>query len=262
MSDFVDDDDIANAPVDDIEAFVHYARRASDKFNDRTEQWEGNQDYSEDLNDARIALHSYILGIAHAYDVAEFAKMGGLNANAYGRNEWRSFKAQYDFLMTKLMHDRARATRADGFLLTETAKEGIRTHIAGLRKYITEGQLPEKTKKKLLAKVDEFETALHKRQMSMTVVYAFAGFVMGSLADATTIADSTVVHKLLNNVFHVASAEVAKTEEVARLIAPKSPLQITHDKPGPSPARTQPKPPLARGPRESFSADLDDEIPF
>lgn len=262
MSDFVDEDDLANAPADDLEAFIHFARRAADKFSQHTQGLRGDNDDWEFLNEARMAFHNYILAIGETYDMAAFPDSCIKGTGNYGQADWREFKSQFDFRMTKLIHRKARAIRPDGFLLTEAAKEGIRTHIAGLRKYITEGQLPEKTKKKLLAKVDEFEAALHKRQMSMTVVYAFIGFITGNFADVTTIADSTVVHKLLGNVFHVASSEVAKTEEVTALMAPKPPLQITHQKPGPSPARTQPKPPLATGPRESFSADLDDEIPF
>lgn len=263
LSDFVDDEDIASAPSDDGEAFLHYARRASDKFNRQTQslRTDNNEDW-EVLNEARMAFHNYIMAIADTYNMSPFPDSTALENGDYGNVDWRTFKSVFDYRMTKLVHAKARATNSDGFLLTEAAKAGIRTHLSGLRKYVTESDLPEKTKKKLLDKVDEFEAALHKRQMSMTVVYAFAGFIIGNLADATTILDSNIVHKLLNNVFHVASEEVAKTEEVAKLIAPVTPLQIAHDRPSKAPSRAQPKPPTTTGPRESFSSDLDDEIPF
>lgn len=265
LSDFVDDDDIASAPSDDAEAFIHYARRADDKFNQRTRNLRGdNNDDWEVLNDARMAFHNYIMAIADTYNVASFPDSTALENGDYGHADWRAFKSVFDYRMTKLVHTKARATNTDGFLLTEVAKEGIRTHLSGLRKYITESDLPEKTKKKLLDKVDEFETALHKRKMNMTAVYAFAGFIIGNLADVTTIADSTVVHKLLNSVFHVANEEVVKTEEVTKLMAPKTPLMISGPSPAPNSSPIPPKQSRAQpqGPRESFSSDLDDEIPF
>lgn len=261
LSDFVDDEDIANAPSDDAEAFIYYARRADDKFNDRTRNLRGdnNEDW-EVLNEARMAFHNYIMAIADTYDISPFPDSTALENGDYGHADWRAFKSSFDYRMTKLVHAKARATNTDGFLLTEAAKEGMRRHLAGLRKYVTETELPEKTKTKLLAKLDEFEAALHKRQMSMNAVYLFAGAILGNLSNIATVADSAAVHKLLNSVLNVAHEEVSKTEEVTKLMAPKPPLQLTHEKPAAS--RAQPKSPVVAVPRESFSADLEDEIPF
>ena len=254
ITEFFDDEDIEGAPADDTGTFVYYARLAGDKLNERVE---GLRDIQEDwtfLNEARLAFHNYILAIGDTYNVAPFNEPTHIEVENYANKEWRAFKNVFDRRMATLIHTKMRASRSDGFLLTENAKKGIRTQLSGLRKYIAESDLPDKTKKKLLAKVDEFETALHGRTMNMAVVHAFAGGIMAYLANAATIADSAGVHKLLNGVFHVAEEAAEATQEIVALMASKPPLQITGPKPS---ARTQPA-----GPRESFSADLDDEIPF
>lgn len=261
MSDFVEYDDFDSAPADDTEAFAHFARRASRKFGDRIANLTDTQEDWAELNEARIGFHNYILAIAHEYEVPPFSEVTHVDYENYANKEWRAFKTQFDFRMATLLHSKARASRSSGFLLTENTKEGIRDHLAGLRKYIIESDLPEGKRKKLLTEVDKFETALHGKRMNMTVVYAFAGFILGNLSDVTTIADSSIAHRLLNNLFATTSEAAAKTEEIVTLMAPKPPLQITGP---PAASRAQPKmsPIPDRGPRESFSADLDDEIPF
>ena len=264
-SDFVDQDDIESAPAEDTDAFTHYAVRASEKFSSRIANYRGDQEDWENLNEARFGFHNYILAIGSIYGVSPFDDVPFIDFENYANKEWRAFKSQYDRRMATLIHSKARASRSDGFLLTETTKEGIRTHLAGLRKYINESQLPVKDKKKLLGKVDEFEKSLAGRRMNMNAVYLFAGFMLSHAADLTTVIDSDIVHKLVGGVVAVANEATARTEEVVALMAPKTPLQITGPKPASvAPSRAQPmmSPIPERGPRESFSADLDDEIPF
>lgn len=267
MADFVDDEDIAGAPSDDAEAFAYYARIANEKFSKRVAGLGTDEDDWSFLHEARFSFQTYIYAIGSIYGVYPFDEAPVANIDDYGQREWRSFKAAFDRKAATLFHSRARAIQADGFLLTENAKDGIRKHLSGLRKYITESQLPEKTKKKLLDKVAEFDSALNGRQMNMAFVYGFAGFIFANLADATTIADSNIVHKLMNSVFSAAAEARAATEEFVTLSAPKAPLRIggpsANAKPSSS-GRAVPKQSRMpeSGPRETFSADLDDEIPF
>jgi hypothetical protein len=97
----------------------------------------------------------------------------------------------------------------------------------------------------------------------MNAVYLFAGVILSATANMTTIIDSDFVGGLMGRIVTVAEDATAKTEEIMSLVAPKPQLQI-EGPPPPVPAPSQPKmwrgPPT--GPRESFSADLDDEIPF
>ena len=223
MSEFVDADDTASAPADDTEAFVHYAARAGVKFARKSQNLRGDQDDWDELNHLRFRFHSYILVIGDIYNVVPFSDDIEPDVEDYGEKEWRRFNATFDRRMAKLVHRKAREARSDSFLLTEVAKKGLRTHLSGLRKYINESEFPDATKKKLLAKVDEFEAALHERRMSMNFVYGFIGVVVGTIglvADASTIGDSSIVGKLMKGMAEAAVEAKAETETILALVAP------------------------------------------
>jgi hypothetical protein len=252
ISDFVDAKDFQNAPSEDVDAFRYFALSANEKFREQTGQLRDIDEDWEALNAARVGFHNYIMAIGCTYDVAPFNDPQNVPPAQYANPEWLTFKGMLDYRLAMLMHARAKAERTAGFLLTVAAKKGFRTHLAGLRKYIDESDLPPKKKKELLAKVAEFEAALEGRRMNMTAVWLFAGFLLGNLADFAQIADSDIFRSLVTGVVKVANEAKEASDEMLTLAAPTAPLRIA----GPTPVQSSPA-------REAFTADLDDdEISF
>ncbi|MBO9709586.1 MAG: hypothetical protein J7521_15380 [Caulobacter sp.] len=254
---FVSAEDLAQAPEDPTSAFAYYIGIAQRRLKESLRQYDGDQDGWRGVQDEKFAFHNYIIGVAKAYGVDPFRAMEVPDPETYDHKAIRRFEADLAHFMTQLIHGNAIRERRDSVAIPETLKDKLRSHVNALQTAIDNNDsLTESKKAALHAKLREFLEALDTNRVPL---WKLASILIGAMsigANALQFMESPAVQKLVNTMW-TTLAEAKAASDDQRHLPPFDPPQILLPPRRPREERKQPT-----SPRESFSADLDDEIPF
>ena len=248
--DFLTQDEIDDAPEDGALAFTHLVRIAQQRLFEATR----GMDYDENreaLEDARHGFMNTVVGLGRSYGIEPFASMEVPRYEDFNYNIHRQFKADLDHYMTQLVIGNAIRGRRDSIRLAPEAKDRIRTHLHHIKDHIDKAEMSDAKRAVLHAKLAEFEAALAKDRLNIMAVGRMVLEILSVSCNILALQDSATFRKLLSNVMvTVASAKAADDEN--RKLPPFDP----------PPVMLPPRAPEMRQPQETFTADLDDEIPF
>jgi hypothetical protein len=253
LFDFITQDELDDLPEDPQLAFVEFARIAQRRLSDYHRDLQPHDDSEwEMLNEARYGFMNVVVAAAKRYGVEPFTSLDLPTIANFGSNEYRQFKADVDHYVTQLVVGNAIRGKRDSVLVPTQVKDRIRAHIHALRDAVEKADLTDAKRSVLLDRLEAFEKELEKRRLSLlevTRIMVTVAAVPGSLW-----ASGELVAKLTHNVFQAVAEAKAAEDEARQVHAPEPMKAIT--------AARKPTPTRARGPTETFTADIDDEIPF
>lgn len=251
--DFLTQDELDDAPEDRATAFTYLVRIAQQRLNQATrgEDYDQNR---EEIDDARHGFMNVVVGLGRSYEIEPFASMDVPRYDNFSWNEHRQFKADLDHYMAQLVIGNSIRGRRESIILAPEAKSRIRTYLHHIKDCIDNADVPDAKRTTLHAKLAEFEAALEKNRLNILATGRVVLEILSVSANVLALADSATLQKLLSNVM-VTVAEAKATDDDNRRLPPFDPPPVMLP-----PRREEPKP--KSGPREDFSADLDDEIPF
>lgn len=247
--DFITQDEIDDLPDNDPQAaFVQFVRIAQRRLGESTEPFNPNDEYDwEQINEARLGFMNVVVAAAKKYEIQPFAAMPIPRLKTFGRDEHRQFKADLDHYLTQLLLDNSSRAKRDTVLVSLELKDTIRTYIFHLRKLI-EGadDLDEAKRQVLLKRLNEFESELDKKRISLVAVTVLAITLASAPGALWSSADAA--NKLLTNILR-AVGEAKLVDDATRQLPPTvPPMAIT----GPRPNEIV----------KSDFQDMDDDIPF
>lgn len=253
--DFFTQDELEDAPEDNVLAFAYLVRIAQAKLNDRTSGWdEEDRTQWQWIEEARHGFMNTVVGLGKAYGIEPFSSMDMPRYDDFNVAVHRQFKADLDHYMTQLVVGNAMRTRRDSVKLAPEAKETIRTHLHHIKTHLDKAVMPDAKRLVLMKKLAEFEAALEKDRLNLVAVGRVVFEILSVSCNVLALSDSETLKRLMTTVLaDVAVAKAADDEQ--RRLPPVDPAPLMLP-----PRREEPKP--KRAPREDFSADLDDEIPF
>lgn len=256
--DFFEQDELEEAPEDGALAFTHLVRLAQSRLRDATiERDESDNDDREFVETARLGFMSTVISLGKSYGVEPFASMEVPRYENFNYGVHRQFRADLDHYMAQLVVGNALRSRRDSIRLPSEAKERIRTHLHHIKDFIDKSNLPEAKRATLHTKLADFEASLEKDRLNVLAVGRVVLEILSVSCNFLALSDSATFQKLLSNIM-VTVAEAKASDDESRKLPPHDPVPKMLP-----PRREEPK--VKRGefaPREEFSADLDDEIPF
>lgn len=173
-------------------------------------------------------------------------------------DEFQQLEADVHAVTTRLKFRVARRLRSETLEPDTSDREKIKFRVGQLRDQIESSDLPKVKKDALIAKLDELVGEFEGQRVNrgkVLLILGAIGTLMAGAQDRILKGPETVV-AILDTVGMVVGKE---EERKALLERYRKPLAI-EDKRGDA---LKPKPlPKSSSPREDFSADLDDEIPF
>ncbi len=247
MFDFFSRDEMRGAPADPEEAFIYLVELAYKRLSSRAENFNFDDDWHE-INEARHGFINVVVGLAKNFKVEPIASMFVPTLRDYGDVDYRQFKTDLDHYLVQLVGKQIREEREDSIALIPATKERVRTYLHHIRTVLDKAEIDDKRRRHLLGKLSEFEAALEGNRVSLAQVMKF---VMGMSVTGLALADSQTLNRLVSSVVEVV-AEVHAIEDEQRQLPPPERLI----------ALLPPRPAQPKAPKDSFSADLDDEIPF
>lgn len=251
--DFINEDELGSVPDDPSQAFSLLVQFAMRRLAQETQQHSDDEYGRSQVSDARHTFQNYVIGLAKAYAIEPFASMDVPDHSNFGYKEERRFKTELDHYMTQLIVGNSLRMRKDTVGIPPKLKEQFSTHLTGLRECIDKADLTNDRKAALKKKLDDFEEGLSSRQrVNLFALSRLIFEIMSVTANGLAFYDSATVRKLASSLLADA-AEAKVHEEQQRQLPPSEAMPRL----SPPTLRVQPS-----GPRESFSADLDDEIPF
>lgn len=249
---YVTEDELAQAPQDPSSAFAYFINLAQVRFRENTRGLGDDNDAWRIIQDEKFHLHNYIIGVAKTYGIDPFQEMEVPDPEDYDTKTMRRFESDLNHYMTQLVHGNAIRERRDSVEIAPKLKDRLRSHIHALKTVLDDADLPESKKEAMHKKLREFEEALDSNRIAIWKIATYLVGFMSITANGLQIYESPAVHKLVNNMWSVL-AEAKAADEDQRKLPPFDPPKALL----PPRRREQPS-----GPRETFSSDLDDEIPF
>jgi hypothetical protein len=170
----------------------------------------------------------------------------------FDTEQFSQFRHEVDHYLTQFLLDKAIRVKRDSVLVPPKVKDKIRAHIVAMRQHIDAADISEFKRAALHAKLSEFEKSLEKDRVPIFAMGRILIELLSITANIDALSQSPQMHRLTTNIMQqFAEAKAAEDD--------KRPLpQIEHQQWIALPPRRVESP----APRESFTADLDDEIPF
>lgn len=244
---------------DDALAFITKERICRDEMNRLLGSYGINDDYTE----VWIEYVVQVRAAAVAYGIGD--EMIQMPATL-DQDSFRKFYGGAVTLSATMSRQAKRDREGATVVLTEGEKARLRKRLDELKTALEGSSLSEKLKANLRKRLEGFEKELSNERSNISRIIVAASLVAtavgggsGVLLDRLEKAEDVIIKlpETLDAVLQITGK--AKTEDIERQpeqkALPAPPKAITHA----NPTREQP---LAFGPREDFSADLDDEIPF
>jgi hypothetical protein len=250
--DFITQDELESLPDDPTMAFTQLVRTAQGRLRDELRSY-GSED-DRYVQDCQFSFQNFIIGAAKSYGITPFDSMEVPLPDKFGDVDVRRFKADLDHYMTQMVVGNALRSKRDSIPIPDKLKDRIRSHLEALRACIDESNLSEARKAVLRKKLDEFKANLEKSRVPLWAVSLFLLEIMAHSADGIALYESATVNKLVSNIM-AAVAEAKAVDDADRRLPPHDPPKLL------MPPRIEERSRRATT-RETFSSDLDDEIPF
>ena len=256
--DFFNEEDIENEPADPAMAFSMHVTNAQRKLAEACQGLGDSEWEQRELSNNRHTFQNYVIGIAKVYKVEPFNSMEVPDHGSFGSKEERQFKTELDHYMTQLIFGNVRRLREDSAGIPPKLKDRFLSHLEALRQCVDQSDLSDARKAGLKKRLDEFEKTLERNRVNLWALSRLVFEILSVSANGLAFYDSPTPKKIAASLIAL-GAEAKAAEDAQRQLPPAEPmarLSPPRVVAPPTSARAQPKP------RESFSADLDDEIPF
>jgi hypothetical protein len=248
---------LAELPDDSQAAFGMVLRRADNYVSEALQAVDATENSSwQGYETAQHEAMNTIIAVAKRYEIEPFASMTVPQRKGFGSEQFTEFKVDLDHYAAQLLLDNSIRGKRDAVAIEPKFRDRLRQHVHGIKVLIDQADMPEPRRALLHKRIADFEAALEKPRVNVVML---AGAMVGILAGAANVAelaDSQTMQKLVGTIMATIGQAKAIDEEKRELppVQPPQPLLP------PRPADFVAAPP--KGQRETFSADLDDEIPF
>lgn len=252
-SDLIRASDIEEAPEASDEAFAHLIAVAEWRMHEAISQEQDDSDSWHAIHSAQYCLMNVVVALAKSYHIEQFANMALPQVETFQGGGFATFKADLDHYLTQFIVTRSIQNRQDTIIAYPAVRQKIRTYLHHIKEQIDKADLAEDRKAALHKKLVEFEKVLSHDRLNVVTAARIVIEVISLSANALTVADSQMLHKLLNNVMIAMGTERASQAQTRMLQSPASPPAVTHI----TPRTLKPEPTAKEG-----WPDLDDEIAF
>lgn len=247
------EDFLASLPDDDPQAaFVMIARRSEDYLREQLQHVDDNERSSwEEYISEQYTVMRTIIASAQRLDIEPFKDTPVPLRKGFDSDGFAQFKHDLDHYLTQFVLDQAIREKRHSIGVAPAVKDRLRSHIHAMRSQIDGAAMSDSKRASLHAKLSEFEASLEKDRIPIFKMGAILIEIIALSASVVGLAESHVMAKLSANIMETFAEAKAADDESRR------PLQIDHQRwIALPPKRVE----ITR--RESFSVDLDDEIPF
>lgn len=252
--DFITQDELDDLPEDENAAFLEFVRIARGRLQERMNELNVNNDNDWDsIQDARHGFVNVVTATARQLKIEPFASMDVPRVKETDYEEYRQFVADVDHYLTQMLFTTRSAARRESVILSEVAKDNIRTKLHHLREALERSECDQRTRARLLARLDEFEKDLEKRRINILAVARVAIEILAVPGALAGTYDVSV--KMINQIMQTIGEEKISEDERRRLPPVEKPAALMPPRVG-----EKKKPGFDFG--GGFSRDLDDEIPF
>jgi len=250
---------LAELPDDSEAAFDMVLRRADAYVAEalrHVDENERNSWYAYET--AQHTAMNTIIAVAKRYGIQPFASMIVPPRKGFGSEEFTEFKVDVDHCAAQLMLDNSVRSKRDAVVIEPKIKDRLRQHIHGIKTLIDQADMPEPRRAVLHKRIADFEAALEKPRVNVVRLAGVMVAILSGAANVTTLADSTVMQKLVANIMVTIGHAKAIDEEKRELPPVQQPQPLLP----PRPEDYVAGPPSKEHRRETLIGDLDDEIPF
>lgn len=254
QGDLLTQEDWDSAPGDPKLAFVHLEQRARSTMRESVREYQNN----EGIDDWRFDYISTAVSLGHAYEIEGLCDRDLPSSGDFNDADFRYYCQLISSAVTKIRAANAIHVHASTVQLGQADKKRVEHHVADIRKLINAAELEPKRKARILDKLGDFEQELIRHRVDMRKLLLF-GLALTGWANDIGDFPKTLQSAYDETVAIVAKAKTAEEEHTQPLPLP-APRKLL---PAPEKAQDGYGQGQRKGPaRESFPADLDDEIPF
>ncbi|WP_146604366.1 hypothetical protein [Rhodoplanes roseus] len=252
--DFISQAEIEDLPDHDPPAaFIEFVRIAKARLRERTSEISSDDPGGwDELQEARQGFMNVVVAAAKNYSIEPIASLSVPRIKDFDADAHRQFGSDLDHYLTQILLDNNSRVKKDSVLISPDTKSAIRTYIFHLRELIEKAEgVDEIRRNALLRKLDEFESELEKRRLSLMAVTVLAITLVSAPGGFGATAD--LANKLITNILRSVGEAKQAEDEMRRLPSAVSPMAIT----GPRKEALRSSEAASHRP-----ADLDDDIPF
>jgi hypothetical protein len=248
---------LAELPDDPQAAFGMVLRRADAYVAEAlqaVDETENNSWYTYET--AQHTAVNTIIAVAKRYEIQPFASMVVPARKGFRSEQFTEFKVDLDHYAAQLVLDNSIRSKRDAIAIEPKVRDRLRQHVHGIKTLIDQADMPEPRRAVLHKRIAAFEAALEKPRVNVVMLAGAMVAILAGAANVTALADSPTMQKLVATIMATIGQAKAIDEEKRELppVQPPQPLLP------PRPADYVAGPPKAR--RDTFTGDLDDEIPF
>jgi hypothetical protein len=256
--DFISQEEIDDLPSDDSElAFTTFVRIAQGRLRDRTNELSGGQEGDwHQIEEARYGFMNVVVAAAKKFEIEPFVTLEVPRLENFNQEIHRQFKHDLDHYLTQLLLNNSGGGKKGSVFVSIETKESIRTYIHHLKATIDKSDIDESKKERLMRKLSEFEAELEKKRLSLVAVAMFSITFLSAPGGISATYEQIV--PIATRVLRAVEEAKVADEENSRLPVQEVPKAIT----GPRAIVGKRNIRAKSGQRETFSQDLDDEIPF
>lgn len=248
---------LAELPDDPQAAFGMVLRRADAYLAEAlqaVDERENNSWYPYET--AQHTAMNTIIAVAKRYEIQPFASMVVPSRKGFGSEHFTEFKVDLDHYAAQLLLDNSIRSKRDAVAIEPKIKDRLRQHIHGIKTLIDQADMPEPRRAVLHKRIADFEAALEKPRVNVVMLAGAMVAILAGAANVAQLADSQAIHKLAGTIMATIGQAKAIDEEKRELPPVQPPQAMLPPRPADHVAGT----PKGRG--KTFTADLDDEIPF
>jgi hypothetical protein len=191
-----------------------------------------------------------VLASARTYEIEPFYSMPVPKIGDFDQRQFQQFEHDVEHYVTQLVLNNSFQKRRDSVEILPKSKDSIRSYVHGLRECIEASNMTVAKREALLKRLDDFERELEKRRTSLLSV-ALLTFELLAVPGGVW-ASYDIAAKLITNMMQTVAESKAEEKEGQPVIAAQAPLK----------ALMPPRPESPTTKRQSFSDELDDDVPF
>lgn len=241
--DFITQDELDELPEDPQLAFAELVRHAQRRLADYTRDLEHQENWPL-LREARHGFMNVVVAAGRRYGIEPFATMDVPRYKKFDNDEYFQFKADLDHYMTQLLIDNSIRGKRDSVFIEQKTKDRIRQHLHNLRSCIENANISEGRKRALLNRVDDLESELNRRRVSLLTVAKVAFEILALPAGVWGSVE--IAQRLTTNIMQAVGEAKVIEDEARRLPPVTTPIALA------PPRREQPQ----------NQKVLEDDIPF
>lgn len=199
MSEMITPEDLADAPRDNVGAFLHLERLARERHKEAVDELVDRYGENVVTSEWDFAYMRAVLGAASACGVDELSDW---TLPRYGEEDWgqdcRNFKATAEFVAVKLLIEHSRRRHIYSVAIDAATKATLQRQIDDVRDFINKSDMPLSKRERLLACLNAFQAELDQERTDLQK--------LGALMCEVTNTAEEVVRYVAPKLWRMASA--------------------------------------------------------